>query len=131
MNLILFELVSVIGGLGTFLFAQQKGIGVVKASALLSLIVGIATIAFYDSEIIKQLTFTFCGATFIGMTSPNMLNKFWIGIASLIFGAIFYFFAYQYEGYGGGLGTTACISTMSTFGITQILKKKKGSTRIP
>lgn len=127
MNLILIEIASVIGGLGTFLFSQQKGVGVVKASALLSLIVGIAAYSIPVHPVVDQVAFAFCGTTFVGMSSPTVLNKYWIVAASILYGALFYFFAFQFEGFGGGLGTTACISTVSVFGIKKIVEKQKGT----
>ena len=115
--LILFAL---LGAISTYFLSTNLKQGSVRSSALLSLI--IALIFNWSPELPYQLSteipLVFIGASFVGMVSSSVNSNYaTIGFGGLIFGLIFISMGGFFNGYGGGLGTAACISLMASMGI--------------
>ena len=132
MTSIVLIIVSIIGAVGTYFAAHNLRQGVVKASALLAVIVGGFFYLFpsgLSPELSRSIPLAFIGATFVGMTGKNIIgNIIPIALAGAFFGVLFVYSAPFYNGFGGGLGTTACISVLITRGILYLLpENKKGA----
>jgi hypothetical protein len=126
-------LISIAGGLSTYLLAKR--IGNVKASALLSLIVALLVFEYFKyHEITWAMNYVpviFFGASFVGMSAGKTIKSWaWICIASLIFVAIFLGFPELLKGFGGGLGTKAFISVVSTILLIKLFSKLKHDKRL-
>ena len=116
---------SILGALGTFLL-QQKLKDVVLASALLSLCVALAFYLFPTtlSFLPIKAPEAFFGASFAGMSSLDRIKSWkWVVFAGLIFGLIYINSSKFFTGYGGGLGTIACLSIIMTIGIIMLIKR--------
>ena len=116
-----------IGALLTYVVAHDLKQGVVRASAGLSLLVGLFFYAFPDlisPRLTIDIPLVFIGASFVGMTSSALVkNRLLILLGGLIFSGIYLISGEVFVGYGGKLGTTACISSVIIFGLGSLLKK--------
>jgi len=128
MEILILFLTGILGAISTYIVANKYKQGAVRASALLSLLVGILFYTFPNIVNIKLAThipLVFIGASFSGMTSPQILGKFSIIISGIIFSIIYLHTSTFFIGFGGGLGTTACISICITYLIKFIWKNLK------
>lgn len=129
MTSMILIIVSIIGATVTYYAAHRLRLGVVKASAMLAVIVGGFFYLFpsgLSSELTHSIPLAFIGATFVGMTRKNIIGDIIpIALAGAFFGIIFVYSAPFYNGFGGGLGTTACISVLITRGILYLLPGNK------
>ena len=120
-------LVSIIGAVSTFYVKVKYKWSPVKASALLSLIVGVVFFALQyllQHDVIKTIPAVFIGASFAGMSAKRTVpNNWWVAFAGVVFGFIFLNTSKFFTGYGGGLGTTACLSVVITLGLMDLAKK--------
>ena len=126
---------SILGAFLTFLVSTKYKQGPVRASALLTLIVAGVCFLFpelFSEDITNQIPWVFFGASFVGMTSSKLTRNY----ISIIFGGVIFGFIYTvspdfFSGYGGALGTAACISILVVIGINNLIrlsiasKKKK------
>lgn len=99
-----------------------------KASAAVYLIFGIAfyflpsNILGYNLELlIKNAPVAVMGASFVAMSSePVIPTKKLMIIASAAFSGIFLFTSSFFQGLGGALGTSACVTVIITLGMVKI-----------
>lgn len=126
-NEIVLIVVSIVAAVATFVASVRYNMGPVKASALLSLAVGVFFYAFpwvVPEYLARTIPVAFIGASFCGMSSEKtVLNNWWMAFAGLVFGFIFVNTSKFFAGYGGGLGTTACLSVVVALGLMQIVKR--------
>jgi len=120
-------LTSVVWAVWPYLLSIFWKQGAVRWSALPSLIVWIVFLLFLsgvEGYGIEYIPIVFIGASFVGMASKKMVDS-WIKIwfAGIVFGVIFMLSSSFWTGYGGGLGTTACISTVIVLGVLYGWKK--------
>lgn len=120
------------GGLSsiiTFVLQVNFKQGAVRASALVGVLVGVFVLIFpnlLSPYLTKNLPLVCFGASFIGMVSSKVLsNYFLIGISGMVFTFIFLNTSSYFEGFGGGLGSAACIALLVTLSFP-ILRKKRG-----
>ncbi len=132
-NLLLI-IVSIIGAVSTYTVSVGLKAGPIKASAILSLFVAIIvaiipkTISWYS--LVENMPVVFMGASFIGMSITEIMpNKSQIALAGLVFGLIFINEGIFFKGYGGGLGTVACLSVLITIGVIKLLSKNVSLTQ--
>lgn len=122
-------IVSFISAVVTFYVNEELKQGPVRSSALLSLIVAVYFHYFagsMDPYLVKNIPLVFIGASFIGMVSVRLIaNYLLIGVAGIIFCLIFLHTSIFFNGYGGALGTSACISLLAVLSIPIIGKKRK------
>lgn len=122
-------IVSMLSAISTFYLSEHRKQGAVRASALLSLIVGILFSLFKSKipvEYYSQIPIAFIGASFVGMVSSRALKHFrLVGFAGFIFGIIYINSSHFFKGYGGALGTSASISIMVTMCVPIYLSKRK------
>lgn len=86
-------LTGILGPTLTHFLSEQLELGAVKASALLSLIVGLFFYAFpdvFNPYLTKHLPIVFVGSSFIGMVSAKTLkNYLMLAIAGTLFTGIY------------------------------------------
>ena len=119
---------GIIFALLTFLLNNRFQLGGVMASAGVS----VATALFFhlfpkllNENLTDLIPVVAMGASFIGMASSRIIRKYWvIGVSGLVFSFIFLFTGSFFEGFGGGLGTTAAISLISVYGLRAIFLVK-------
>ncbi|MBW3015933.1 hypothetical protein KY330_05925 [Candidatus Woesearchaeota archaeon] len=122
-NEFILILVSVLGAVLTYILSIKYKKGPVLASALLSLIVGLVCY-FIPGELAKVIPVAFIGASFAGMASEEVIpNKEMMMFSGVVFGFIFINTSKFFTGFGGGLGTTACLSVVITLGVMEFVKK--------
>jgi len=123
----IITLAAIFGAITTYILHNSFQISSVKASALPSLIVGLFFFFFPDllnQYLSQQIPIVFFGATFIGMVSKKMIHySIYIVFAAIIFSILYLQSTQFFEGFGGALGTTACISTLVAISLHTILKK--------
>lgn len=122
-------IIGIIGSTSTFFVSHHLGQGPVRSSAGLSLLV--ALVCEYlplpvSQELSSTIPYVFIGASFIGMTSDEVLSHYVLmGLAGGIFGFLYLHASQFFTGFGGGLGTTACIALMVPLGALVLMKKVK------
>jgi hypothetical protein len=120
--------VAIVGVVATYIVSVRFKLGPVVASAGLSLLVAlfiklIAAVFAIEHTLILDIPVIFIGASFAGMSSESILkNEFFAGCTGMIFYLIFFAKSSVFAGMGGGLGTIACLSVLSTYGILHLLK---------
>ncbi|WP_158798940.1 hypothetical protein [Pedobacter sp. L105] len=128
-NLLILVAVSFISAIATFFVNERLKQGPVRSSAMLSLIVAVYYHYYtgsMDSYLVKNIPLVFIGASFIGMVSSRLLSNYLlIGTAGIIFCLIFLHTSKFFNGYGGALGTSACISVLAVLSIPIVNKNKK------
>ncbi|MEN7548089.1 hypothetical protein AAG747_09215 [Rapidithrix thailandica] len=127
-NLILVT-TGIVAALVTFIVNEKLNQGPVRASAIVSLVVG-SFFYWFPEELSNELTqnipIVFIGGSFIGMVSSNIISNYWmIGISGAIFSFFYLNASNFFNGYGGTLGTAACISLLVTLSLPVITKKHR------
>jgi len=126
-------LTSILGAFLTFLVNTKYKQGPVRASALLTLIVAGVCFLFpkiFSEDIINQIPWVFFGSSFVGMTSGKLTrNYISIIFAGIVFGFIYTVSPDFFNGYGGALGTAACISILVVIGINNLIRLLKASKK--
>jgi len=116
--------ISLIAAFCTYIMNVRLKQGPVKSSAGLSLLVAAFFYAFPHSLspiLVSKVPAAFFGASFAGMSNDTVLKSGrWAVLSGLIFGAIFVNTSKFFTGFGGGLGTTACLSVLMTIGIVSL-----------
>ncbi len=116
MEKFILVLTGMCGAMATYYVNTRLKQGPVRASALLTLIVAAGCYFFPDvlsPYLSKNLPVVFIGSTFIGMVSAQKMSTYTgIAIAGLVFAAIYLNTSKFFDGYGGSLGTSACISVL-------------------
>jgi hypothetical protein len=131
MNELMLFITGGIGAVSTFIVAHDLKQGVVRASAGLSLIVGLFFYAFPDivsPELVVDIPLVFFGASFVGMTGIHVVKRRWLMLlGGIIFSGIYLVSSEVFVGYGGKLGTTACISSLIVLGLGSLIGRfRKG-----
>ncbi len=109
-------ILGMIGAMLTYFVNTRLKQGPVRASALLTL--PIAAFFYFFPEICSPFVtqnapVVFIGSTFIGMVSAQKMSSYvGIALAGFIFTLIYLNTSKFFEGYGGSLGTSACISVL-------------------
>ena len=129
MNSIIIIIVGIVGAMLTFYVSEPLKQGAVRASALLSLIVGLFFYLFpdlFNPYLTKHIPIAFIGASFVGMASSNLITHYaWLVVAGSIFSLIYLNTSSFFQGYGGALGTTAFCALLVTLVGMAFLKKAR------
>ncbi|WP_034920802.1 hypothetical protein [Gillisia sp. CAL575] len=127
MENILISIISIIGVVLTFYVSTKMEHGAVRASAGLSLSVGIFFYLFPDTLtpfLTHNIPVAFMGASFVGMVSNKIIHSYWMLTFTGIMYSILYLHTGSYfEGFGGALGITASISVIVIMGIGLLQKR--------
>ena len=118
---------SLAGSCTAFALSRYLDWNKVLASALPSLIV-FALVAVLKDKLSTNLTEVippaFMGATFCGMSASPIFNSLKsAAVSGLFFALLFSGPALAFSGYGGALGTMACISVLATAGLRRIASR--------
>ena len=103
--------------------------GPVRASALIALFVG-GFFYFFPNLLpefyTKNIPLYVIGGTFIGMVS-SAINISYVSLilSPILFAVLLHYTSKVFNGFGGALGTTACIALMCTMAFPIITKNKK------
>lgn len=120
---------AVLGAIGTFLFHNNiKKINPIFASASLTLIVSLLCHCVEDINLIpiQQIPYVFIGGSFIGMsTRKKAKSSLNIILASLFFSLIYIKSSQFFQGYGGALGLSACISVLIVITSSKLFIRSK------
>ncbi|WP_225037007.1 MULTISPECIES: hypothetical protein [Winogradskyella] len=127
MNIIILIVTGIIGATLTHFVSEQLKWGAVKASAILSLIVGLFFYCFpelLNSYLDEHIPIVFVGTSFIGMVSSKTLKSYpLLAISGTIFAAIYINKNHVFDGYGGALGALAFIALLVTMGFAEAVSR--------
>lgn len=103
--------------------------GPVRASALIALFVG-GFFYFFPNLLpefyTKNIPLYVIGGTFIGMVSSTVnISYISLILSPILFAVLLHYTSKVFNGFGGALGTTACIALMCTMAFPIITKNKK------
>ncbi|MCI0921679.1 hypothetical protein [Sphingobacterium rhinopitheci] len=120
---------ALIAAIGTYLFHNKYDkVSPVLASASLTLVITLICHNFTPSNGVPtdQIPYVFIGGSFIGMSTrkktKTILN---ISLASLFFSLIYFKSSQFFQGYGGALGLSACISVLIVITSSKLLIRSK------
>ncbi|CAM4248537.1 hypothetical protein [Gillisia hiemivivida] len=120
---------SILGVVLTFYVSTKMEHGEVRASAGLSLTVGIFFYLFpaiLSPYLIHNIPLAFMGASFVGMVSEKIIHNYWVlALAGIMYSILYLNTGSYFEGFGGALGTTASISVIVIMGIGLLQKRFK------
>ena len=127
--IITLTICSIISTLLTYEINIKYKQGPVRASALIALIVG-GFFYFFPTLLpefyTKNIPLYVIGGTFIGMVSSTIqISYFSLIFSPILFSVLLHYTSKIFNGYGGALGTTACIALMCTMAFPIITKNKK------
>lgn len=126
-DLIVLVFAGILGSTFTFYLSENIKIGPVRASALLSLLVGLLFYCFphiFNSYLTKNIPLVFCGTTFIGMVSSKLFGSYFrLAIAGILFAIIYHYKSHFFEGFGGALGALAFISLLTAISISKLISR--------
>ena len=129
MHYFVLILTGILGASLTYYLNIKLKQGPVRSSALLALLVSgffFLFPDFFSNYYSKNIPLVFIGASFIGMVSAHQINNYvGISIAGIIFSLIFMKTSKFFDGYGGALGTSACISLLVVLSIPYFKSKRK------
>jgi len=129
MNEAIIIITGILGATLTYYVSDRLKQGPVRASATLSLIVGLF---FYSLPnllspfLTESIPIVFIGATFIGMVSSKAkVNFLHMAIAGSLFGLLYINRSTYFDGYGGALGALAFIALLTIMVIVKLFVRKK------
>ncbi|MBO2545798.1 hypothetical protein J0871_15360 [Salegentibacter sp. BDJ18] len=129
MEISILFLTGIISAILTYIVNNKYRQGAVRASASLSLLVGLFFYSFpdiFNPYLTKNIPIVFIGATFIGMVSSKILPSYLlVGFSGFIFSIIYLNASPFFKGYGGALGTTAAISVLVSLSLAVVSKSEK------
>ncbi len=127
-TLLFIVITSLFGTILTYWLNNKKGYGPIKASAIPAFIVAIPLQLIPISGFMALVPVVFFGASFVGMSNDKTLGWFPIVVSSLFYAVLFHFIHPHFNGYGGALGATACLSCL--FGLLLQKTFQRKSVRI-
>ncbi len=132
MSSLILVITGVLGVTLTFYVSEDLQQGNVRASALLSLLVGLFFYFFPEvlsAYLTKNIPLVFIGTSFIGMVSSKALKSYLkLALSGALFSVIFIYGSRYFDGYGGSLGALALISLLVVLSFSGLLRnglKKK------
>ncbi|MFC0776942.1 hypothetical protein [Flavobacterium sp. HJSW_4] len=128
-DVLVLILVGFTGAVMTFYVSEGRNQGPVRSSAVLSL--AVALIFHFNTvnievHLAQNIPLVFIGSSFIGMVSSRLISNYWaIGAGGMVFCIIFLNASRFFNGYGGALGTAACISLLTILSIPIVTRKHR------
>lgn len=116
---IIYSICGIAGAIIPYYLQRRFNWDAVTASALPSLFFALLLkLLFLSNDLETEMAFIFFGASFVGMVSKNILpNYFQVALSGILFCVLYLHASTFFQGYGGGLGTAACISVLILYGI--------------
>lgn len=105
-------LVGVAGAVITFYLAHNRKLGIVKASAFTTFLIALPLEWIDLNGFAPVVAAIFMGGTFVGMSGESNIKWSFLVLAGIFYGVLFYYLSVNYNGLGGTLGTTACLSCL-------------------
>ena len=121
---------AVMAAIGTYWIHTRFSENPVMASSFVTLLIALAVSLLDGSaDWIRPIPYAAIGGSFIGMSTKKNVKGFEsILLASLIFGVIFTRSSQFFEGFGGALGTSACISVLTAISWRKLIKRTRHTT---
>ena len=120
---------SILVAIATYYVSIKLDLGPVIGSALISFLVSFPLYLFPESlefiapNLTMMVPVVVIGSSFAAMSSAQILSDYHkVATAGAFFAFIWWYASSFFAGFGGGLGTTACISVVITLGLMKILK---------
>ena len=107
-----YIVISLVGTLLPYWLVNSRGLSPVKASAIPSFLVAIPLQILPITGFMSMVPIVFFGASFIGMSGNSRIGWVPVVISSVIYGIAFQYLNSGFNGYGGVLGTLACLSAL-------------------
>ncbi|MAW65355.1 MAG: hypothetical protein CMD18_04075 [Flavobacteriales bacterium] len=105
-------IIAFFGTILTYWLNNKRGYGPIKASAIPTFIIAIPLQLIPVSGFIALVPIVFFGATFVGMSNDKTIGWMAVITSSVVYAIIFHFIHPYFNGYGGALGATACLSCL-------------------
>jgi hypothetical protein len=126
--------VGALSAIVTFFLHVECKLGSVKASSLVGVLIGLFVLIFpnlLSPFLTRNLPLVCFGASFVGMASSEVLSSYLlIGFSGLVFTVIFFNMSSFFYGFGGGLGSAACIAVLVSLSIPALRKQKSISKKV-
>ncbi|WP_405414416.1 hypothetical protein [Maribacter sp. Asnod1-A12] len=126
-NILIIIITGILGAIMTFYVSHYYKQGPVRASALLSLLVGLFFYFFpemLNNYLTKNIPVVFIGTSFIGMISTTTKRSYvHLAIAGFLFSIIYINKNNLFQGFGGALGALAFIALLTTFAFSFAFSK--------
>lgn len=133
MNELILLITGGVGAWSTYCVANDLNQGAIRSSAGLSLLIGLFFYTFPTVVSVQQaieIPFVFMGASFVGMTAKQAVgSKLLIFIAGLLYSGIFIASDSIFIGYGGKIGTAACISGTLVYAAQYVVQRVVARSR--
>ncbi len=121
-NLIIIFFVAVLAVFLTYGFTQKFKMSNVESSSLISLVFSLIVLMFFPDYL--QYTGVFFTASFIGMSSKDVVgNYYYLIISALVLTVVYYLFIPEFNGSGGKMGMMALVSVVITYGLKKMYSK--------
>lgn len=122
---------GVLAAVSTYWLHTRFHLNPVLASSVVTLLIALAVVPFGDSTgWLKPIPYAGIGGSFIGMSTKKNVKGFEsVLLAAIIFGVIFTSSSSFFEGFGGALGTSACISVLTAISWRKFIKRTRFTTR--
>lgn len=128
LDLLILVLVGAFSTIVTFILHTKYRQNTVRSSALVgifSCLIVFLFSEFLSDYLIKNIPLIAFGASFIGMVSSSVVSSpFLLGFSGVVFTFVFLNANSVFNGFGGGLGVSACISLLVVLALPVILKKR-------
>jgi O-antigen/teichoic acid export membrane protein len=128
---VLWIVSAVSGAICTYWLQTRWKVRPVSASSVVTLLIALAVLPFSDSsQGMQAIPYAGIGGSFIGMSTKKNVKGFeTVLLAALIFGLIFIHSSQFFEGFGGALGTSACISVLTAISWRKFFKRVRSKTK--
>lgn len=123
--------VAIVAAASTYWIHSRFRINPVLASSIVTLIVALSVLPFAEnSEWLRPAPYAGIGGSFIGMSIKTKVKGFLsVLLAAIIFGVIFTHSSKFFEGFGGALGTSACISVLTAISWRKFVRRTRHTTK--
>lgn len=123
--------IGVLAAVSTYWLHTRFSINPVLASSVVTLLIALVVVPFGDSpQWLGPIPYAGIGGSFIGMsTKKNVKGLESLLLAAILFGVIFSRSSSFFEGFGGALGTSACISVLTAVSWRKFMKRTRYTTR--
>lgn len=122
---------GVLAAVSTYWLHTRFHMNPVLASSVVTLLIALVALPFGAyPQWIGPIPYAGIGGSFIGMSTKKKVKGIEsVLLAALIFGVIFSRSSQFFEGFGGALGTSACISVLAAISWRKFIKRTRYTTR--